>query len=262
MPPLFRTSTRALTRRCFHPLPTFHLHKAPPFFTHRPRLVSDIPANKDTSYLPDDKWHFRGIYESLERSKEDKWGWVIYRTTYKDDAGWERFKSYVKKWSYADLSQPGIPRGLSPADWTFISDPVLDGASREQLRHHFREWRKTAWNAENPRKTETFPPKRGMSALNLRYITFIQVDEESLDSVLDGTGDDFDPAWVNLIRCDDDHDIGVQPPFRHSNDQWVVDEGWMMVAASSMRSEFYCTVGNLDDFWRVYYQAPPEVVWD
>lgn len=119
--------------------------------------MSDIPGHKDPSLdLLDDNSHLRLIYEMLERSKEDKWGWVIYRTTYKDDAGWDRFKSYVNKWSHDDLSQPGVPRGLRAADWTFVSDPVFDGASREQLRHHFREWRKTAWNAENHGKQKLF----------------------------------------------------------------------------------------------------------
>ena len=130
VPPLFRTSTRALIRRCFHPLPT--LLKAPPFFTHRPasashprpRFVSDIPSYKDPSLDPlDENSHLPLIYEMLERSKEDKWGWVIYRTTYKYDAGWDRFKSYVNTWSHDDLSQPGVPRGLRAADWTFVSDP-------------------------------------------------------------------------------------------------------------------------------------------
>ncbi len=131
MPPLFLTSTRALIRRCFHPLPTLH-NKAPPFFTHRPasashprpRFVSDIPSYKDASLDPlDESSHLPLIYEMLERDKEDKWGWVIYRTTYKDDAGWDRFQSYVNTWSHDDLSQPGVPRGLRAADWTFVSDP-------------------------------------------------------------------------------------------------------------------------------------------
>ena len=104
-----------------------------------------------------------------------------------------------------------------------------------------------------------------MDALSHRYITFIQVDEESLESVLDGTGFDYlDPSWVNLIRCDDNYDVGVQPPFQHpKTDKWVVNEGWMMIPACGISSSFYYgTVGNLDDFWRVYYTTPPEVVWD
>ncbi len=213
--------------------------------------MSGIPDDDDTS-------HLRRIYEDLQPFKEDKWGLVIYRTTYKDDAGWDRFKGYVKKWSYDDLSQPGVPRGLSAADWTVVSDPFFDGASRELLRHHFREWRRTAWHAETPRKTDPFPTS--MFTLSHRYIMFIQVDEESLNSVLDGTGDLMDPAWVNLICCHDDLDVGVQPPCEHPRtNQWVVDEGWMM-SASSINSSFYESIGNLDDFWRAYYVVPPDVL--
>ncbi len=102
-----------------------------------------------------------------------------------------------------------------------------------------------------------------MSVLSLRYITCIQVDEESLESVLDGTGFNYlDPAWVNLIRCDDNYDVGVQPPFRHpKTNKWVVDERWMIIPAYGIKSSYYYdTVRNLDDFWRVYYATPPEVV--
>ncbi|KAK4149456.1 hypothetical protein C8A00DRAFT_18863 [Chaetomidium leptoderma] len=213
------------------------------------------------SDISDEKYsHLHVIYEDLQRLKEDKWGWVIYRTTYKDDAGWDRFKSYVKKWSDDDFSKPGVPRGLSAGGWTFVSDPALDGASREQLRHHFREWRKTAWHTENPRRKLAFPTS--MSDLSPRYIMFIQVDEESLNSVLDGTGDITDPAWVHLVRCDDDLDVGVQPPFQHPRtDQWVVDEGWMMIAASNIHGSFYVTIGNVSDSWDVFYMVPPDVQW-
>ena len=88
------------------------------------------------------------------------------------------------------------------------------------------------------------------------------MDEDSLNSLLDGngTGDYFDPVWVNLIRCDDDHDVGVQPPFEHSNGRWVVDEGWMMIAACSINSSWYSNARSLDDFWRVEYMVPPEGV--
>ena len=36
--------------------------------------------------------HIQALHNSLVFTKQDKWGWVIYRTTYKDDAAWERFK--------------------------------------------------------------------------------------------------------------------------------------------------------------------------
>jgi hypothetical protein len=212
------------------------------------------------SDISDPNWHLHMIHEGLQRHKEDKWGWVIYRTTYKDDAGWERFKSYVKKWSDEEFSRPGVPAGLSPADWTFVSDPALEGASREQLRQRFREWRRTAWHTENPRRQLPFPTR--MWELGSRYLLFIQVDEESLESVLDGAGDDMEPAWVHLVRCDDERDVGVQPPFQHSRtDQWVVDDGWMMIGVSNISGWFYDTIGNIDAHWDVYYVVPPDVLW-
>ena len=69
------------------------------------------------------------IYNDLQRHKEDKWGWIIYRTSYKDDAAWELFKDrLVNNWTR--IEDPDLPPAVLRAmDWTFISDrPTLDGA--------------------------------------------------------------------------------------------------------------------------------------
>ncbi|KAK3898422.1 hypothetical protein C8A05DRAFT_37982 [Staphylotrichum tortipilum] len=57
-------------------------------------------------------------------STQDKWGWVFYRTTYKDDAAWERFRDWIET--------------SSREDNIFVSDLAIEGASQAQLRQRFR----------------------------------------------------------------------------------------------------------------------------
>jgi hypothetical protein len=84
------------------------------------------------------------------------------------------------------LADHGAPSAVKNAlDWTFVSDPTtLNGASREQLRHRFRDWRKTAMQAENQRR-DPATPIRSID-IPQRYTYFIQVDEESLNSAIKG----------------------------------------------------------------------------
>jgi hypothetical protein len=210
--------------------------------------------------------YLANIHEDLQLSKEDKWGWVIYRTTYKDDAGWERFKGYVNAWSRDALSKPeeqdAPPAVLSAMDWTFVSDPAtLDGASRQQLRHRFRDWRDTAIQAENPRRD---PVDTNWSQ---RYLFFVRVDEDSLNSVLEGNGEFLDSGWVHLIRCDEKLDFGrllehkdgeldrdLSPVPEHG------DDGWMMISGHMINGEFYESLGTAIEYWDAFYESPPSVV--
>jgi len=70
---------------------------------------------------------------------------------------------------------------------------MLDGASRDNLRKRFREWRTTAVEVENLKR-----PREGVNVklLGGRYLVFVYVDEEALVSVLAGEGDWLDPGWV------------------------------------------------------------------
>jgi hypothetical protein len=210
--------------------------------------------------------YLANIHEDLQLSKEDKWGWVIYRTTYKDDAGWERFKGYVNAWNQELLSGPeehDVPSAvLSAMEWTFVSDPAtLDGASRQQLRHRFRDWRNTAIQAENPRRD---PADTNLSQ---RYLFFVRVDEDSLKSVLEGNGDFLDLSWVHLIRCDEELDFGR--PLEHKDGEldWSLspipeheDDGWMMISVHMINGEFYASLGTAIEYWYAFYASPPSVV--
>lgn len=213
------------------------------------------------------KW----ISDDLQYHKEEKWGWIIYRTTYNDDAAWELFKDRINKWTRIDDpdAPPAVLRGM---DWTFISDrSTLDGASREQLRERFRAWRETAVQAENPRRD---PAVTFMSG---RYRFFLQVDGESLQSVVEGDGNVLDGSWVNLVRCDDEMDEYIQSveedkerdikePWDQEDEELGTppkpeDEWWMMVSTDMIGAEFYTIMVPPLEIWWIYYREPPEVLW-
>ncbi|KAK5658415.1 hypothetical protein OQA88_2392 [Cercophora sp. LCS_1] len=191
----------------------------------------------------------RALHANLQHYKEDKWGLLVYRTAYTpaSDSAWERFKTVLAAQTADELASPEATADVIRAcDWTCISDAAtLDGASRQQLRDRFRVWRESAAKAENPRRTI------GNEPLAQRYQYFVQVDEESLRSVVEGG----EEGWVHLVRAyerlDYENDGG------QGDDE---DDGWMMIKMGMLHSEFYQAIGVTSEHWYSFYQAPPSVV--
>ncbi|KAF0315194.1 hypothetical protein GQ607_017577 [Colletotrichum asianum] len=78
----------------------------------------------------------------MKRTRFHRWGFVIYRTTYEDDAAWERYLEVVKfaaQWSPDYLGGDVLLEQYM--DWPVISDKAtLDGASKADVRKHFQSW--------------------------------------------------------------------------------------------------------------------------
>ncbi|KAJ0360196.1 hypothetical protein COL26b_014151 [Colletotrichum chrysophilum] len=69
----------------------------------------------------------------MKRSGFHRWGFVIYRTTYDDDAAWERYVGVLKSTARSVLVDEG---------GSVMSDKAtLDGASKADVRKHFISWR-------------------------------------------------------------------------------------------------------------------------
>ncbi len=184
------------------------------------------------------------IHEALQRDNIGKWGWVIYRTSYKDDAAWDRFQRYVNEWSRVALKKDNASPLVSGAvEWTFVSDPALDGARREELRVRFYRWRKTAIWTENPRMRS---PKTSLN-IPQRYMYFVQVDEDALDSVMRAGTPDQDAGAVHFVHCDD----------KMLN--WT-DEVWTMLSKRIVSTEFWDQVGT--SIWDPDYVSIHEVMVD
>jgi len=71
----------------------------------------------------------------LEQDPNSKWGFVIYRCTYGDDAAWERFIAHLNTRTRLTLEEEYKEADLFPRiDWSVQEDLSLDGAGTEEVR--------------------------------------------------------------------------------------------------------------------------------
>ncbi|KAK1449319.1 hypothetical protein CMEL01_08634 [Colletotrichum melonis] len=229
------------------------------------------------------------IASHLRNCDIDKWGWVIYRTTYGDDEAWERCKeiiTYRTRRNIADSDAPGIAKNL---ELTFFDDKFLfDGASKHQLRSHFRTWSLDAFQSENPR-TQDVSGDLGYWIQGCgvpRYVYFFQVDLESLRSIVFEAPQppDYDldceshinfidaywkpiREWAGVLRHTEQDEIDAfetaHEPIEGCGEENV---GWMKVSTETMGSDWYeVWLGNIGgdaSTWYVFYQRPPgKVYW-
>ncbi|PGH05805.1 hypothetical protein GX51_02778 [Blastomyces parvus] len=236
-----------------------HFHLRP--FTAGHSAASIPPPPQLASSSISTPSHAESIRDSLRDFKHDKWGWVIYRCTYGDDKAWAQFQQIVTERSRKRLAEPDVPAEVANSvEWTFVSDPTtLDGASRDQLRARFSAWAAEAEKSEQPRAGG----KQPYWMRSQRYMYFIQVDEESLRSVVEGDPDDImDGSWVHIVRADDpdDPDFNGRAEAGEEDDEEVEDESWMMIAADMIGPDFYDVLGGGSDSWYAFYSPPPGFV--
>lgn len=214
----------------------------------------------------------RLISECLKNDKHDKWGWVIYRTTYEDDEGWTRFKDFITRQSHADIADSDAPEIADSLEWTFIEDrATLNGASKDQLRSRFKEWASDALKTEQPRVEDHRFGAFGIP----RYTYFIDVDEGSLKSVVYDTPqpserDLWGMGYVNFVDADwkplseltsSVGDVGAGDDDVHEPIEGCTEEnvGWMKIDSHMVGAGFYQAMMGYPDVWYAMYQRPPEV---
>jgi hypothetical protein len=251
--------------------------------THRPLPVSRYIATSSIhrftfrltspTPIPSDD---RLVLEDLKRLKHDKWGYVVYRCTYKDDAAWDAFKRTIHEQTQEDFKDSDTPELAEYLEWTFVEDrATLDGASIPQLRERFNQWAAKAVVAENPRAQQNQNHDRP-TAVSGRYSCFIHVDEAALQSMMAGPEriSYGEPTYVNFVDAlwdpmgDQYHDGHCYDPDDELNEvldpiDGCVEEnvGWMRVEVGLAFSA-YLYMGTGDSVhWYLYYRRPPGVLW-
>jgi hypothetical protein len=141
-----------------------------------------------------------------------KWGWVIYRCTYGDNAAWQHcideFKHYHAESLRDDLQADDL---VSSYDWIVVEDPALDGATKDEVRRRFRQFRASLLD-EIPSDLEE-RKKQAIIWEWPRYNFCIHVGPEALESVLregvayNGNTNPATTSHVNLVRADDSWDM-------------------------------------------------------
>ncbi|KAK0623894.1 hypothetical protein B0T14DRAFT_517197 [Immersiella caudata] len=183
------------------------------------------------------------------------WGWAIFRTAYGSpefDSSWEKLQARIKCQSATEMAEPGVPNEVAAGlNWVFLSDRLtLQGKTRHDARLKFLEW-----VAQQPRITD---PRYGPPS---RYLYFVHVDEEVLDS--GGTPGE-EPHFVKLVRCEERQDLVYdfvsREELRKYSEEEDGDEGWMRVAVDMLGAEFYDSLGDMPEYFYVYYRGHPNVV--
>ncbi|ETS86334.1 hypothetical protein PFICI_00162 [Pestalotiopsis fici W106-1] len=192
----------------------------------------------------------------LDNHGDAKWGWVIYRCTYKPELEdrWQQFKRLLEENIREDIAASDAPQIADSLDWPIIEDPELEGASHEALRRRWREWvRKEKPNVN----TEDYAWDRSS-----RHTYFIQVDDEGLRSVLYDPHDPGDPnnqmrlnsGYVSLVK-------GWKNPLspeEATNEFGDIEdnEDWMHICADMVAPYFYVEVDDPES-WYTFYSPPP-----
>jgi hypothetical protein len=214
----------------------------------------------------------RVISECLKNEKNDKWGWVIYRTTYDDDEGWTRFKQFIIQQSRDNIAKSDAPEIADSLEWTFVEDrATLDGASKDHLRARFKQWASEAVKTEQPRVEDHRFGTFGIP----RYTYFIDVDEGALKSVVYDApqppeADLWGVGYVNFVDANwkplseltfDGEDVDAGEEDVHEPIDGCTEEnvGWMRIASHMVGAGFYQAMMGYPDVWYVMYQRPPEI---
>lgn len=236
-------------------------------------MATDIPP--PTQEMPSEERQFQ---ELLDDCALDKWGFAIYRSSYDDDEAWNACKTLLLDRTHRRISSSDSPGLADSLAWTVFDDAAaFRGASKDQLRQHFKEWAGSAAANEQPRAQE---PSLSMHAPRYRY--FVQIDQGAMESVVatsDATYEtSFDSGYVNVVDAEWRSQADVVAEMRAAGkDMGEADEpflgyepiegcreedvGWFKLPANRMAPELYGLLAADDSIWSVEYQRPPEIAY-
>ncbi|KAH6714757.1 hypothetical protein BKA61DRAFT_362858 [Leptodontidium sp. MPI-SDFR-AT-0119] len=82
------------------------------------------------------------IIRGMKISSFPKFGFVIYRCTYSNNAAWTELLSLIKQEAQACIKKLGPGRDWlgTHLEWTIVEDPTLDGVSQEEVKGRFDRW--------------------------------------------------------------------------------------------------------------------------
>lgn len=222
----------------------------------------------------------------MRDTKHLKWGFLVYRVYYGDDEAWERFMYILNRTTdhfLGDLVKPHIAPLL---EWTEMQNrTAFDGASKDDIREHFRTWILTrSVERDGPGVEGNEIIKRSP-----RYQACLYVDKEAMESAT--LTENYSPyrrsgvhleveGRVILINSELFYEMWPHPePTQEELDEieeeeWAEEEydpidgntgldlGWMYISLR-FASLAYDTMSEDMDTWsqRWFYKRPP-AVWD
>lgn len=154
---------------------------------------------------------------SMIRSGRHKWGFLVYRTSYDDEAAWQRYLHILYRTTWIRLNDENLLCLFLYLSFTPMEDRSLfEGAYKDRIREHFKHWISTRSverdgpGADHPNLIELCP----------RYRVCMSVDKEilngaSIDEFLDagfwrplGTSQDSRGADIIFRKVDGHSGVG------------------------------------------------------
>lgn len=77
---------------------------------------------------------YQELREKVVRYPDAKFGFVVYRCTYKSDTEWDKFMKYLDTHTRWNLEEGGIGDLYSRLDWNVQQDESLEDANEEEVR--------------------------------------------------------------------------------------------------------------------------------
>jgi hypothetical protein len=216
----------------------------------RAHVSRNDPEPTQSRRTPDRYTDFNDA-DNLERQmREDghqKWGWLIYRTTYDSDEQWQAFLERFGYYVHATLEFHNGVDLESSLDIQVLSDrETLEGATPDDVRQYFQQWAEVASMEEQGRP----------AGLAQRYRYCLHVDQEALESVLGGPEppeDELGGGYVNIVRAE-----GIEVEADKEGDEPQLDPAYMRISYSDLLVTWY-NLFRPENAWETEYRQPPEI---
>ena len=228
------------------------------------------------------------IRDQLHQLDHTKWGFVIYRCTYDDDAAWERFLQILRQRVHKGLARYDGLDLIHSLDLKVHEDKAnLSGASKDEVRARF-----LTWLSSDEAKTKQYQHSRKlqqlsstgvstMLGLDSRYRYCLHVDAAALESVVNLAPKPPEPdlhgiGYVNLIdamwekpdpatygyKGNDFNSEGYDPTDEGEPEIdgcKMEDVGWMKVGVGGLLPAAYSLLQESGAYYAAYTRPPK--VW-
>lgn len=127
------------------------------------------------------------IQNALQKYNLRDWGFVIVRCTYRSQEKWDKFVALAQGHACDYFEECQMPAVHERLRWTIIEDAAaLEGANVLETSRRFDDWAHRPGGPGVQERQGTEIPPRWRASYSPRYAFFLHVDEESLESVMEG----------------------------------------------------------------------------
>ncbi|KAK4450527.1 hypothetical protein QBC34DRAFT_379240 [Podospora aff. communis PSN243] len=230
--------------------------------------MGSMPSPLVPSYQPTPFPSWGGVVNSMAHSGHHKWGFLIYRTSYDDDAAWERCMQIINRSTWLGLNNENKLDLLPYVAFTPMENRSLyEGASKDQIRDHFKHWVATRSverdgpGADHPDLIELVPRYRVCMYTDKEILSDTSIEEvEGMTTpfaMIQGRAVLVDSQFGQHQDCGGMEDIPHEPV----EGKTTYDVGWMYVRLEFISNAYeeLCVDGS--EGWEPhmhFYKRPPK----